>query len=133
MSLQVRRHEFQAIARRFRGKMNNKIKKTLLKIISLLVNCDYDAIAKLTKGVRLQAMHIKDTVEEYEKTLILPPDTAYDNLDIIEIENSVPRKWSIRFDLWTKEEGRSDLSIELTLIDSEEDLMIVELDNIHTL
>ena len=113
--------------------MNNKIKKTLLKIISLLVNCDYDAIAKLTKGVRLQAMHIKDAVEEYEKTLILPPDTAYDNLDIIEIENSVPRKWSIRFDLWTKEEGRSDLSIELTLIDSEEDLMIVELDNIHTL
>ena len=113
--------------------MNDKIKNTIFQIISLLVNRRYDEIVKMTKGVRLQAFHIKDAIDEYGKTLAQPPQDAYENLDIIEIENTTPKKWSVRFDLWTEEEGRSDLSIELTLIDATGDFMEVELDNIHTL
>ena len=113
--------------------MKDKIKNTVVYIVNLIVNCNYDEIVRLTNGVRLQSEHIKDAINEYGKTIISPPDNAYEDLDIIEIENVSPQKWSVRFDLWTKEEGRSDLSIELTLINTNEDLLNIEFDNIHVL
>lgn len=79
---------------------------------TLIIKCNYDGVVRLTNGIRLQAEHIKDAINKYGKTFILPPGNVYDNLDVIEIENVSPRKWSVRFDLWTEEEGRSDLSIE---------------------
>ena len=43
-----------------------------------------------------------------------------------------PPRWSVRMDLWTAEEGRSDLSLELTIIESGRGYT-VELDDIHVL
>ena len=39
----------------------------------------------------------------------------------------------VRFDLWTVEEGRSDLSLEFTLVDGYNERMDFELDNLHVL
>ena len=55
------------------------------------------------------------------------------NIDAIEITEADPKSWSVRYDLWTEEEGRSDLSLEVTLIESDNKLMRVELNNIHVL
>jgi hypothetical protein len=52
--------------------------------------------------------------------------------DIVQVEGVSPPRYSVRYDLWTKEEGRSDLSIELT-IQFEHYGLQVELDNIHVL
>jgi hypothetical protein len=68
-------------------------------------------------------------LEQYGATFMPPPDTAYSLLDVREI-NGRPRSWSVVMPLWTVEEGRSDLSIELTLVDREGSLD-VELDNIR--
>ena len=70
-------------------------------------------------------------VLEYGATIITPPESAFEDLDIIDIKGATPRAWSVRFDFWTKEEGLSDLSLELTLINGEEELLNVEIDNIH--
>jgi hypothetical protein len=111
-----------------------KIKMTVLNILKLLVNNEYESIEQFTNGIRLQAVDIKEAIDSYGRTLIMPPDTEYENLiDIIEISNSIPKKWSIRFDLWTREEGKSDLSLEMTLIESNNELMNVEFDDIHVL
>ncbi|MGD8619980.1 MAG: hypothetical protein PVH54_12445 [Gammaproteobacteria bacterium] len=72
-------------------------------------------------------------IKEYGSMIVMPPSKAFEDLDIIEIEGSSPKSWSVRFDFWTEEEGLSDLSLELTLISSEEDLLKVEIDNIHVL
>lgn len=113
--------------------MNDKIIRTLRYVVTLLVKEQYEELEKLTMGIRLQANHIKSAIQEYGRTLIMPPDSTYDKLDIIEIEGVKPVKWSVTFDLWTMEEGRSDLSLELTLINSDSELLGVELDNIHVL
>jgi hypothetical protein len=53
-------------------------------------------------------------------------------LDIVRIAGSVPPAWSVRANLWTKEEGRSDLTLELT-IRQVENSYEVELDDLHVL
>jgi len=63
----------------------------------------------------------------------MPPVLTLDQLDVIEIDGSDPMAWSVRVDLWTREEGRSDLSLECTLIDGVGDLLAVEIDNLHVL
>ncbi len=41
------------------------------------------------------------------------------------------RQWAVAMPLWTKEEGRSDLRIELTIMDANP--VVVEIDDIHVL
>lgn len=114
--------------------VKDKIKMTILNIVELLVKSKYESIVKLTQGIRLQSTDIREAIGEYGRTLIMPPDSEYENLvDIIEVNNKEPREWSVRFDLWTQEEGRSDLSLEMTLRESDIELMYVELDDIHVL
>ena len=51
-------------------------------------------------------------------------------MEVIEVRAATPSQWAIALPLWTSEEGRSDLTIELTLIADGESFRI-ELDNIH--
>jgi hypothetical protein len=50
---------------------------------------------------------------------------------VVPISKTSPPEYSIRFRLYTEEEGRSDLEIQATLIDTEKtSLMKVEFDNV---
>ncbi len=111
----------------------NRIVKTLRFILNLFVLGDYDALEKVSNGVRLTAEEMKSAIREYGDTISMPPDIAFRDLDIIEIVGTEPQAWSVRFDLWTEKEGVSDLSLELTLIDSANDLLQIEIDNIHVM
>ncbi len=112
----------------------NKIISTTKDVVLHLVNQKYQEIEKKSSGVRLTADEISRGISDYNSELIMPPEADFeDSMDVIEIMNSNPRAWSVRYNLWTKEEGRSDLTIELTLIDNEGNNWIVEVDNIHVL
>ena len=114
--------------------VDNRIPATVRKLVALLANQDYAEIARWTGGVRLPEYAIADSIREYGTTLILPPEPFYTGLiDVVEIEDSSPRSWSVVFPLWTKEEAESDLSGEITCRESGTDILEVELDNIHVL
>jgi hypothetical protein len=51
-------------------------------------------------------------------------------MDVIEIEGG--NKWSVVMPLWSEEEGRSDLSIELTIIKYGNNF-VFEIDDLHIL
>lgn len=110
-----------------------RIKATVVQLLLWLVAGDYAAIERTTRGIRLSAALLRQAVVEYGRTLTMPPASVLDLLDVIEVEASNPRAWSVRVDLWTAEEGRSDLSLECTLIDRPGDLLGVEVDNLHVL
>lgn len=99
----------------------------------MLVQGDYEGLEHLTNGNRLTAAEMADGVTEYGGSLVLPPDSAFDSIDIVEVAGATPREWDARMSLWTAEEGKSDLTLELTLRDSEEDQYHVQIDNIHVL
>lgn len=112
--------------------IDTRIRDVTRRIVQLLVSGDYVEIEHETRGVRLSADQIRKAVEEYGRHLRMPPEEAFDSLDVIEVAESDPKVWSVRCDLWTHAEGRSDLSLELTLID-DRGVLRVELDNLHVL
>lgn len=116
--------------------INQRITATVRQLLEWLVTGDFGAIERYTNGVRLSAGLISDAVSEYGHKLVMPPPEVFENLDVIEVIEIIgasPKRWSVRFDLWTEDERRSDLSFECTLIDSEVGLLKTEIDNIHVL
>lgn len=101
------------------------------RMVALLVARDYSAAERISQGVRLNASEIEGAVQDYGHVLVAPPDSAFDSLDAIEVRGSNPKRWSVRFDLWTADEGRSDLTLELTV--EETDPPKIELDDLHVL
>ncbi len=112
--------------------MERQIKEIVASLIALLVEGEYSEIERKTNGARLSAEEIKTAVEQYGRKLVPPPSEAYDEMDVIEVKGSGVPQWSITMPLWTKEEGRSDLSVELTIFKKTEGVT-VELDDIHVL
>ena len=71
-------------------------------------------------------------INDYGRKLVLPPEDVFELMDVVEVRNAQPQQWSVAMPLWTREEGRSDLSIGVTVI-ADEDGYSVELDDIHVL
>jgi hypothetical protein len=100
--------------------------------MTLLVAQKYEELELLSHGIRLDSESMARAVREYGRKLIIPPDGSFDHLDIIRVENSNPPKWSVDVDCWTSEEGHSDLTLSLTLIETA-DGIVVEVDDLHVL
>jgi hypothetical protein len=58
---------------------------------------------------------------------------VFHNLDVNEIEGAIPRAAWVLVVLWTFEEGRSDLTLEIHLTDTGEELYVFEISNLHVL
>jgi len=112
--------------------MNELLRRPACQVIELLVKGKYAEIETLTRGSRLNAQEMANAIRDYGRQLIAPPDDAFRLIEAIEIRNSQPRRWSIVVPLWTLEEGRSDLSLEMTVTTGECGLTI-EVDDIHVL
>ena len=100
------------------------------ELVELLVRGDYAAIERLTGGVRLRAEHLADAVSEYGRRLVIP-SWATVPLDVIEFADG--SGWAIVVDLWTAEEGRSDLSLELTVRRGHAGTHRIEVDDLHVM
>ena len=79
---------------------------------------------------RLTPEELRGIIRGYGRTLTTPPAEAYENLDAVRIKDPSRRAWSVRAPLWTREEGRSDLAIELTVVVDGSGLARVELDDL---
>ena len=110
---------------------DERIRRTVEELSRLLASADYREIETLTSGTRLSSEEIAGVIAEYGRTVIIPPTEAYDYLDTIEVAGAATRTWSVTMPLWTAEEGRSDLSMELTLLELFDGTLRVELDNLH--
>ena len=64
---------------------------------------------------RLSTQDLSRVIREYGRTPAPPPGDAYADLDAVPIRGASPPAWSVRAPLWTVEEGRSDLTLELTV------------------
>lgn len=109
-----------------------KASRTIQGVVDKLIRGDYAAVETLTAGQRLSAREMEHAIAEYGRRLVPPPPDSSPR-SVVEIEASNPDQWSVYVDLWTAEEGRSDLTLELTLTESTRDTYDVQIDNIHVL
>jgi hypothetical protein len=107
------------------------VNATVRRVMELLAQQDYGGLETLTRGVQLSAHDIHRAIGDYGRTVVLPPAAGYALLDVVEV-TSKPGHWSVNMPIWTAEEGRSDLTAEMTVM-VEQGRLTVELDNIHVL
>ena len=65
-------------------------------------------------------------------TLVSLPEETWQYAEVVFEDAGPPRKWSVVVDLWTAEEGRSDLSMEADVIDGPAGLQ-VRVHDIHVM
>ena len=110
-----------------------KIRDTVHHVVGMLVAGDYAGVEGASRGRRLTAEQLRQAVEEYGRELRMPPELVFDDLDVVGIEGAAPRAWSVLVDLWTVEEGHSDLTLELLLTDTGGELYNIEIYDLHVL
>src|SRR3954462_13720636 len=100
-------------------------------VVGLLVDGEYQALETLTQRERLTAEEIRTAVEEYPGTLVHPPSETWGISDIIEIDNAEPPEAVVVVQLWTVEEGESDLSMELEMVEEQRGIPLPRILNIR--
>ena len=91
---------------------------------------NYGDVERDGRAGRLTAEELRRVIADYGATLIPLPDDAFEvGGDAHVIEGSDPPEWAIDQDLWTKEEGRSDLTLQadVKFADAEYRLEITDL------
>jgi hypothetical protein len=85
------------------------------EIVDRLAERDYESAIKRCVKSRLTHDDLHTVIHDYGRTVVSPPTDAYNKLDAVEVEGAAVPTWSISAPLWTAEEGRSDLTLELTI------------------
>lgn len=103
-------------------------------VIHSLAKGDYKTLEADGRAGRLSAEDLRDAVATYGRSLIIPPDEAWEEellreaIPVGEQGNS----WALVANLWTVEEGRSDLSLEATA-EARPEGVLVSIDDLHVL
>jgi hypothetical protein len=103
-----------------------------LELAHLLVHEHYKELVERCAMSRLTSQELRRVVRYYGRTLVPPPSGGVDRSDAVPVISASVPTWSVRVPLWTLEEGRCDLTLELTIADHEDGPRI-ELDDLHVL
>jgi|SRR5215472_8726287 len=111
---------------------DERLRSIVERIVEQLVRGNYDQVIQESKNTRMTTEELATAVREYGKKLALPPKDTYQNIDAIQVTRASVPTWSVRVPLWTEEEGRSDLTLEVTIMLGEHE-QSVEVDGLHVL
>ncbi len=75
----------------------------------------FDLLDQDGRSVSVGAEGLRRSITDYRRTLVSLPDEAFDRVEGGRV-TARPREWWIVVPIWTAEEGRSDLSLELVAL-----------------
>jgi len=107
--------------------------EAISRIVALLAEGRYEDVTQLCAGSRLSAEEMKTAVAMYGRTIVPLPQEAATLISSVRSRNAVDPTWSVVVPLFTREEGRSDLSLELTMTESKPGSVAVHVDDLHVL
>jgi len=100
-------------------------------LVQDLAQKKYREIVADGRGGRLSVDGLENAIDAYGRTVVPLPIEAWELVDVYPIVGR-PGMLSMDVPLWTREEGRSDLTLSLTAETSGEDVR-VEIDDLHVL
>lgn len=101
--------------------------------MTLLADRRYAELAALCGGGRMNAHDLEVAVGSYGRTVVPLPTQALSLVDYVQINGAHPPAWPVQAPVFTVEEGRSDLTLELILVEQSDGGFRVELDDLHVL
>lgn len=94
-----------------------KNQEVALRVIEgLLVSGEYVTLVAMAGG-RLSAEAVERAVMQYGRTLTQRPEEAWQQVEYFLVEATSPTTFHVALDLFTVEEGRSDLTLETYLVE----------------
>ena len=91
------------------------LRSTVREMMDQLAREDYESAVKRCVKSRLTSDDLRTVIRDYGRKVVPPPLDAYGKLDAVQVRGAAVPTWSVRAPLWTEEEGRSDLTLELTI------------------
>ena len=88
------------------------------RIVADLASAHYDELERDGRSGRLSAAELAEAVRKYGRTLVLLPDESRELVEVYP-QAGEPARALLDVPLWTKEEGRSDLSLTLSVVERE--------------
>lgn len=110
---------------------NEPVADIVREIIALLVGQQYKELERFVPETRMTAEDIARVIQDYGKVVVPCPEPIEDVIDIVEVTGRARPTWSVVVPLHTQEEGRSDLSVELTVVELDQNEFQVTLENLH--
>ncbi len=111
----------------------NAIEAAIRVLVDLLVRQEYLTIERLSRGRRLTAAELESAVADYGRTVAPPGDGWWDHVEITPVEGTGDRSFHVAAPLWTREEGQSDLTLELRLTEIAPEAYDTEVEDLHVL
>jgi hypothetical protein len=102
------------------------------RIVEHLVRGEYARVVEDAAVSRLTADDLRGAISDYGKTLVMPPDSMIPQMDVVTVTGTDRPTWSVWVPLWSREDGRTDLTLALTVTDDGHRLR-VEVDDLHGL
>lgn len=101
------------------------------QLVDRLVRGEYSQVLLSAPSSRMSARELEAAVVEYGRRLVSPPH--YELVNVLRVASAERPTWSLVVPLFTEEEGRSDLSLELTVSESEKGCYEISVDDLHAL
>jgi hypothetical protein len=98
-----------------------------------LVDGKYLGLERDGRAGRLDASQISWAIQNYGRHLVEPPESAFENAEAVSIKDASAPTWATDFDLWTAEEGESDLTLSVTITEAGSGRVRIEIDDLHVL
>lgn len=111
--------------------VDTKFIASIRALVDMLVKGNFDQLERDGRSGRLSSQELKEALQGYGSTIIALPDEAFHLADVYPVKGQ-KTTWAVDVPLWTAEEGRSDLTLSLTVSDSQDGVRL-EIDDLHTL
>jgi hypothetical protein len=98
-------------------------------IVQDILGGNYEDIVLRKENGRIDINDLENVIKEYNKTIIPLPEEAFSIAELYKINDN---QIDIYIPLWTKEEGRSDLTLFLSCYNTNETLT-VEINDLRVL
>ena len=111
--------------------VETKFIEPIRSLVDTLVQGHFDQLEHDGRSGRLSAHELQEALHAYGRTLITLPDEAFRLTEAYPVAGQYAT-WAVDVPLWTAEEGRSDLTLSLTVCDDQKGVHL-EIDDLHTL
>ena len=111
--------------------IDTKFMDPIRSLVETLVKGQFDQLERDGRSGRLFSHELKEALQAYGRTLIALPDEAFRLAEVYPVTGQ-NATWAVDVPLWTAEEGRSDLTLSVTVSDSQDGVRL-EIDDLHTL
>ncbi|HKP24322.1 MAG TPA: hypothetical protein VJV39_10675, partial [Dongiaceae bacterium] len=108
-----------------------QVRSIVIDLLVLLADGDYESVMERCDYSLMDSDDLQAAVAEYGRRVVAPP-ADYAFLRACELRARAVPTWHVEADLWTEEEGRSDLTLEM-MIEFESSGPVIGINNLHAL